>query len=65
MKTSAAEKHLTLQEFADRMNVPIRTVYNWRALHKGPAAMKVGKHVRYRLADVEAWEQKLLDQDAA
>lgn len=38
------------------MGVPVATVYNWRSTGYGPRGFRVGKHLRYRLADVEAWE---------
>jgi len=42
-------------ELAEMLGVSIRTVYAWRATDSGPPAMKVGKHLRYRLSDVEKW----------
>lgn len=46
---------LSPQELADYLGVPVRTVYTWQ--HKGtsPNYIRVGKHVRYRREDVEAW----------
>jgi predicted site-specific integrase-resolvase len=40
---------------ADRLLVPEQTLAQWRYLGKGPAFIKVGRHVRYRDEDVEAW----------
>lgn len=60
------ERHLTTQELADRVGVPINSIYFWRAHKKGPRAMRIGKYVRYRMEDVLAWEQSQLDPgDAA
>jgi hypothetical protein len=42
--------------------VPPRTVYNWRTRGLGPRGIRVGRHVRYRLADVDAWLDGLADQ---
>ncbi len=47
-------------ELADYLNVPLRSVYEWRVSGKGPRGARVGRHVRYRLSDVEKW----LDQQA-
>jgi len=33
----------------------MRTLQQWRLLHKGPPYIKVGRAVRYRMADVEKW----------
>jgi excisionase family DNA binding protein len=43
------------QELADFLNLPLATIYRWRHLGEGPRASKLGRHVRYRRADVEAW----------
>lgn len=43
------------QELADELGVPVRTVYAWRTQGKGPRAHRIGKHLRYRRRDVEAW----------
>ncbi|MFE6867831.1 helix-turn-helix transcriptional regulator [Kitasatospora sp. NPDC057692] len=30
-------------------------MYAWRHRSQGPVAIKVGRHLRYRWAEVEAW----------
>ncbi|MEU7911283.1 helix-turn-helix transcriptional regulator [Microbispora bryophytorum] len=55
----AAEKHLTPEDLANRVRVPLATVYQWNSRGGGPRFMRVGKHVRYKIADVEAWEETL------
>jgi predicted DNA-binding transcriptional regulator AlpA len=52
-----SEKHLTIQDLAEREGVPVATVYGWNRDRKGPRYMKIGRHARYALADVLAWEQ--------
>jgi predicted DNA-binding transcriptional regulator AlpA len=54
-------RHLSTQELASRLGVPLKSIYYWRATHTGPRAMRVGKYVRYRLEDVLAWEQAQLE----
>lgn len=46
--------------------IPVRTLGQWRYLGKGPRWIKVGRHVRYRWSDVEAWldEQTAKGHDA-
>lgn len=55
------ERHLSPQELAERYGLPVQTLYGWRVKHKGPRAMRIGKHVRYRIEDVLAWEESQLD----
>jgi len=40
---------------AEYLDVPLRTVYAWQSKGGGPRFHKVGRHVRYRLSDVDAW----------
>lgn len=47
-------------ELADFLGLPERTIGQWRYLSKGPKSIKVGRHVRYRWADIELW----LDEQA-
>ncbi|MBB5140022.1 excisionase family DNA binding protein [Thermocatellispora tengchongensis] len=53
-----AEKHLTPEDLAERLGVPKATVYAWNSRGGGPRFMRFGKHVRYKIADVEAWENR-------
>ncbi len=39
----------------DYLGIPVNTIYAWRHQGAGPPAMKVGKHLRYRKSDVDAW----------
>jgi excisionase family DNA binding protein len=57
----AAARHLTTDELAERLGVKPHTIRLWREQDRGPAYIKDGgKFVRYRLADVEAWEKSRL-----
>ena len=47
---------LTRTEVSERLRVPEKTVAQWASLHKGPQYAKFGRHCRYRLSDVIAWE---------
>lgn len=48
-------EYMSAQEFALKIDVPARTVLAWRKRGIGPASAKLGKHVRYRRVDVDAW----------
>lgn len=60
-----ADRHLSPQELADREGVPISTIYGWRTKGAGPRGMSIGRHVRYRLSDIEAWEESLIHPKGA
>ncbi|NOY54373.1 MAG: helix-turn-helix domain-containing protein [Actinobacteria bacterium] len=46
------ERLLTVEEVAEWLG---GTIYAWRYRSTGPASYKVGRHVRFRQADVEQW----------
>ncbi len=52
---------LTVVEVADYLRIPVATLYVWRSHGKGPRAVRVGRHLRYRLADVERWLDRAAD----
>ncbi|MBC2904934.1 helix-turn-helix transcriptional regulator [Streptomyces cupreus] len=45
----------TPDEVSTFLGVPTTTLAQWRYLHRGPRSIKVGRHIRYRWADVERW----------
>jgi excisionase family DNA binding protein len=49
------EKLLSPTDLAQYLDVPRSTIYEWNYKRTGPPAIRIGKHVRYRLADVERW----------
>jgi excisionase family DNA binding protein len=55
---------LTTQELADYLDVPTATIYSWRYRGIGPVGFRVGKHVRFRLIDVERWIDRMVREEA-
>ena len=45
----------TTKEVAAFLNTKEATVRYWRGTGTGPIFIRVGKHIRYRWADVETW----------
>jgi excisionase family DNA binding protein len=58
---SVSDELLSPDDLAALLKVPVKTVYNWRSEGKGPKGIKVGKYVRFRRSDVEAWLDRLSD----
>lgn len=52
---------LTVAELADYLEVPVKTLYNWRYHRRGPPGFRVGRHLRYRRSDVHEWIQSKLE----
>lgn len=60
------ESHLTVEDLARREGVPVQTVYYWNKTGDGPKYLRIGRHVRYRVTDVIAWEDaRLVDSRAS
>jgi excisionase family DNA binding protein len=49
------ERLLSIPELAEYLGVPVATIYRWRYARDGPVGYRVGRHVRYRLSDIERW----------
>lgn len=43
------------EQVAEMLGLPTGTLANWRYQGRGPAFVKVGRHVRYRRSDVLGW----------
>lgn len=52
---------LSPHEVAAFLGVPLQTIYRWRYRHEGPLGYRVGRHVRYRIADIERWLEERRD----
>lgn len=48
-------------QLADYLDVPVATTHQWASQGRGPRFYKVGRHRRYREADVRQW----LEQQAS
>lgn len=46
---------LSPAELADYLSIPVQTIYQWRHRGDGPPGYRVGRHVRYRWTDIQAW----------
>ena len=57
MKT---ERCMTQTELAERWRLSEATLERWRTESGGPLFLKLGNQVRYRLQDVEAFEESAL-----
>ena len=55
MPHTVTDEYLTLTEIAVTLRVPLATVRGWRLAGTGPKGIRVGKHIRVRRADFEAW----------
>jgi predicted site-specific integrase-resolvase len=54
------DSHLDENALAERWSISSRTLQRWRQTGQGPAFLKLGGRVVYRVVDVEAYERNNL-----
>ena len=50
---------LTISDLAERYGVTRQSIYNWRKSGKLPNSILIGQSRRWNIADIEAFEQAL------
>jgi predicted DNA-binding transcriptional regulator AlpA len=40
---------------SEALDISEATLRHWRAVGRGPAFLRVGRHIRYRSSAIEAW----------
>jgi excisionase family DNA binding protein len=56
------DRLLTPNEVADLLGIPLGTLYRWKATGEGPRRIRVGKHLRFRQRDVDAYLDRKADE---
>lgn len=46
---------MTLTDVCELLGISESTAYYWRQIGKGPKGARIGKNLRYRRAEVNAW----------
>lgn len=54
-ETPAIEPLWRIEQLSDFLGVPVATIYGWRTRGEGPPGLRIGKYIRFRREDVEAW----------
>jgi excisionase family DNA binding protein len=55
---SGLEPMLSIEELAEYLALPVRTLYDWRQCGREPRAIHVGRQLRYFVSDVQSWLQE-------
>ena len=62
---SSENPFLTLEEVANLLRTPAKTLYSWRYERKGPPAFKVGKKLLYPRARLLEWiDSQMAEQNS-
>jgi len=57
------ESILSISDLAARLGVPIQTIYDLRHHGRGPHGFRIGRELKFRTSEVEAWLRRLEDDD--
>ncbi len=55
VQSQAPVRLLSVIEVAALLQVPVKTLYQWRFRGEGPIAMRIGRYLRFDPRDVDAW----------
>jgi excisionase family DNA binding protein len=58
------ESILTLSELAARLGVTAQTIYDLRSQGRGPHGFRLGRELKFRASEVDAWLHRLEEADA-
>ncbi len=50
---------LTIEEAAERLRVPVKTLRYWRHRNTGPASFRMGRRVFYRASELDRYIHEL------
>lgn len=57
------EQVLSLSELCEHLHIPAQTLYDLRSQGRGPRGFRVGRELRFRVGEVQAWLARLEDED--
>lgn len=55
---------LTLSQLAAQLGVTVQTLYDLRSQGRGPRGFRVGRELRFRVSEVDAWLARMEADDA-
>jgi hypothetical protein len=62
--TALVESLWTISQLADYRKIPVQPLRTWRKNKTGPAATRIGKHLRYDPGHVRAWVARRAEESA-
>jgi predicted DNA-binding transcriptional regulator AlpA len=54
----------SIQDVAEYLQIPVKTLYQWRCQGIGPKGRRIGRYVRYNPQDVRDWFNSIDDNAA-
>ena len=63
--TETLDTVLSLSELAAHCGVTVQTIYDLRSQGRGPRGFRVGRELRFRVSEIDAWLSRMEEADAA
>ena len=60
-----ADRLMSVEELSEFLGIPVNTVYAWSSRRTGPKGYRVGRYLRFKRADVDAWLREQQDPTPA
>jgi excisionase family DNA binding protein len=60
---SLADGVLSLSELCAQLQVSAQTIYDLRSQGRGPRGFRVGRELRFRISEIDAWLTRLESED--
>lgn len=60
----AFEASYSVKDMADDLHVSVQTIYDLRTQGRGPVGFRVGRCLRFRRSEIDAWLARLEEEDA-
>jgi excisionase family DNA binding protein len=57
------EQVLSLTELCEHLHVSAQTIYDLRSQGRGPKGFRVGRELRFRISEIEAWLARMETED--
>lgn len=57
------EPAYSIKELAEQLQVSCQTLYDLRSQGRGPTGFRIGRHLRFRQSEVDAWLARLEEED--
>ncbi|WP_292650841.1 helix-turn-helix domain-containing protein [Nocardioides sp.] len=60
----AFEASYSIKDLAAELGVPVQTLYDLRTQGRGPVGFRIGRCLRFRRSEIDAWLARLEEEDA-
>ena len=64
-RAGAFETVLSISELAACLHVSVQTIYDLRSQGRGPRGFRIGRELRFRRSEIDAWLSRLEAGDGA